>query len=871
VSSPESTDGPPTAESFDQWLSKRPRWLQTAARRLIEDSRSVSDEDIAALTKLCCDEAAGKQAPPFRLWERGLLDSGPTGAPLRIQRLENVQGINAISDGAALDFGDANITVVYGDSGSGKSGFARVIKLASGSRAQEELHPNAFAELPTAPAATIWATRGGEAKPFEWTPATAAIPALRSLQVFDARAAEIYLTEKSEASYEPRRLRFLSALAAICDRVTASIAADQASLQSTLPTFPASLAGSTGASWLADLKGSTISEDIDRACDFSAADDSERIATEAALVEKDVKGQLRAIGATRAALEQLRKNLDALKTGLSNVVIERAVVARVDAQNKREIATIAATKAFGDAPLSGVGQKEWLALWEEARKYSEAHAYPHIPFPATGGGRRCPLCQQQLATDASNRLSHFEEFVRGGLESTAKVAEQVAQEALRAVGGLPPLGDWQVQVSLLKIGEQAAGELFEALQARSAAAATAPTMQDVPGADWTSIHAALAAAGQGLDTSERALQALDNDEGRLKGELRVKELNTQRWLMDNKNAIVKEVRRLQAIEQLAAGTSLARTNAITLKKNELAESELARGYQTRFAAELGALGGKRLLVYPDAYQEGKAKIRFRLMLRDAKRETDVENVLSEGEARIVALAAFLADLTGGPQSAPFVFDDPISSLDQDFEEAVVNRLIDLATTRQVIVFTHRLSLVTLIEHAVSKLDAKAVLVGGKAAVSLEFRSLYRFGGKIGLVHDLDIRHVAPRQAVNRLRDQHCPQLRKMLTAGDQSGYGTLARQTCTELRIVLERCVEKVLLNGVVLRFRRSVTTDGKIGALAKISRDDCLLIDELMTRYSAFEHSQADELPAALPDLDDLIRDIKRLAVWIVTFETRQ
>jgi hypothetical protein len=250
---------------------------------------------------------------------------------------------------------------------------------------------------------------------------------------------------------------------------------------------------------------------------------------------------------------------------------------------------------------------------------------------------------------------------------------------------------------------------------------------------------------------------------------------------------------------------------------------------------------------------------------------DIRHVLSEGEARVVALAAFLADLTGEKSSTPFVFDDPISSLDQDFEEAVVSRLIKLAATRQVIVFTHRLSLVTLIESAVAKFDVRTGLVGASDSISLEFRSLYRLGSSVGLVNELDIRQIAPKQAINRLRDQKCVHLRKLREAGDLNAYGPQARQICTELRILLERCIEKILLNGVVLRFRRSVTTDGKIGALAKISQADCMFIDELMTRYSAFEHSQAEELPAMLPELEDLERDVTRLADWIVMFESRQ
>lgn len=100
---------------------------------------------------------------------------------------------------------------------------------------------------------------------------------------------------------------------------------------------------------------------------------------------------------------------------------------------------------------------------------------------------------------------------------------------------------------------------------------------------------------------------------------------------------------------------------------------------------------------PQSRAQGKGVITFGLALVGARAGFTPDVVLSEGETRIVALAAFLADTTGSNQLAPFIFDDPISSLDQDFEERVVTRLVELAKTRQVIIFTHRLSLIALVE------------------------------------------------------------------------------------------------------------------------------------------------------------------------------
>ena len=71
-------------------------------------------------------------------------------------------------------------------------------------------------------------------------------------------------------------------------------------------------------------------------------------------------------------------------------------------------------------------------------------------------------------------------------------------------------------------------------------------------------------------------------------------------------------------------------------------------------------------------------------------------------SKSLSIAAFLAEVTGRSKKAPFIFDDPISSLDQNFEEAVVQRLIELSQDNQVLIFTHRLSLLSTIKHFAKK-------------------------------------------------------------------------------------------------------------------------------------------------------------------------
>lgn len=66
----------------------------------------------------------------------------------------------------------------------------------------------------------------------------------------------------------------------------------------------------------------------------------------------------------------------------------------------------------------------------------------------------------------------------------------------------------------------------------------------------------------------------------------------------------------------------------------------------------------------------------------------VQEVLSEGEHRCIALAAFLAELSMQPVASTVILDDPVSSLDHTRRGAVAKRLVHEATKRPVIVLTH---------------------------------------------------------------------------------------------------------------------------------------------------------------------------------------
>lgn len=239
-----------------------------------------------------------------------------------------------------------------------------------------------------------------------------------------------------------------------------------------------------------------------------------------------------------------------------------------------------------------------------------------------------------------------------------------------------------------------------------------------------------------------------------------------------------------------------------------------------------------------------------------KQSSSPVEILSEGERRIVSLAAFLANVTGRDRCVPFIFDDPISSLDQDFEEMVAIRLAELSKDRQVIVFTHRLSLLGLFSEQTHETDDITISSGAWGT---------------GNPDKLLSIHKSPNKALNELLNDHIAKAKRFYTKQEMNEYSQEAQSICSTFRKLVEKSVESILLSDVVQRHRRAITTKGKIGSLAKIQNEDCKFLNDMMTKYSRYEHSQSSEAPVDFPPPDELEEDVKKLINWCKEFKERE
>ncbi len=845
---------------FNAWLIQQPRWLQEAARRL-HAAAELSDGDYEELVEFCKREANDSlETTRQDSGELPDLTRSSERSPLRLRSIADVVGINAIAPENELDFGSESLAIVYGRNGTGKSGYMRILKHLCDAKARGDLLPDVFGGESESQGCEISFVVNGESKRVEWSASDGPIEELKQVAVFDQACERVYVNQEHEAVYEPPELELVRRLVHACDRVREALTLQQRSMPSALPRIPTEYAGTASGRWLKELQLSTTSSEVDRHCGWTP-EDSDRLG--------QLNIRLSGVDPEQRAAEQrskvrelaaLKSLFDDARNGLSDDHLRRLETARRTAVSNRREAVERARRA--SASLGGVGSELWRRLWEAARSYSEVEAYPGTPFPSVDTTAHCVLCQQPLDSLAVERLTSFEAAVRGNLEVEATDAEARVREIVEALPELPSVEELQARLDRAGIGDAADRALVSRyvdlarprLQAFKDATALSVPLPPSPRAAVESLQSLLASARQDLRAFEK--DAKDTDFGKL-GRQRA-ELASRQWLSQQRPAIREELERLRAIAALDDAKKLTSTSRLSRLATSLSEELMTQAFGERFRSELKRFGADYLKVELTKSRTTKGRVLHKLVLRtDFPHSTGA--ILSDGEKRIVSLAASFADVLAEEMDVPFVFDDPMSSLDQEHEESVADRLVELATTRQVVVFTHRLPFMMALRQSAS---AKKV--------GLQVSSVERTAWGAGVPVGSPLPTQPPKRALNRLVDERLSAVRRAEESQDVDAVRALTAELCRDVRITLENIVERELLADVVSRYRRPVNTLGKLHKVSKVRREDCELIEALMTRYSFHEHAQPAEAPVRPPSADEVEADLRELIGWLAEFSKR-
>ena len=849
------------------WSKDRPAWQRDALRRLCAKD-SLNEEDHQGLLAI----AKGEESSAQLLEEKHVASLDAAHKTVTLKSISDANHVNALNPGEHLSFKrGTGITAIYGDNGSGKSGYARILKSACRARMKNDqvVHPDIYSPNPGIPQARIKFSVDDQVQTADWTQEKETDSRLSAVNVFDSKTASIHVDEKNEVAYNPFPLKLLKQLSEACREIQRRLRNEQQELEKQTPEFLKNLRrrDDTKVGKLILSLSAVINPDTVETLSQLSEEERKRYETLQVDLASNPATMASKLNSQNARLNRYKAQVQKLYNAVCDEALQDIQRKHTEYLTKKKAAKVAAENLFKGTVLPNIGADTWRNLWEAARLYSEKDAYPEQEFPNTEDGARCVLCHQELPSEAAKRLESFEAFVKDETKKAEGNARVHYENALNSIEETEISGEKLLEIfSFLKddIGNE---NLLKALRKcvleadrrlerfkknPSMEISSVPLTSAMPEEQFLKVS-------RSLTDRATALTGEKNSEKRKQLEKEFAELSDRQWLAGVKGDVLAEIGRIKKRKKLEGLINECKTTGITNKSSQLAQFLVTDTLTDKFAEETEKLNLSALALELKHLDTRVGSARFQVSLsRKPQVGTAVSAILSEGEFRCVALAAFLAEQATANSKSTIVFDDPVSSLDHVRREQVAKRLAEESTNRQVIVFTHDLIFLFLLEEACKEVNAE-----------IDYRWITRNGNNIGLC-----KTDAPpgKQPVIKAIDSLSNHLRNTRVNYDRGNTVKWEQEVAyfeKELRILWERAIEEVVAP-TVKRFSNKIDTKAFI-KLTAITDEDCKKMRSSYGKCSKLLHSEADSLNSVSPSPQVIENEIDSLKSWVNDIKSRQ
>lgn len=669
-----------------EWANSADEWARMIVADVLATGRPVDAATIEKAYALFRQEKAldTRELPSVAALgtEARQDESAP---PLTITRLSDVHGVNALVTGSVIE-PHAGLTILYGENGTGKTGYSRIFKMLADSRTADEILGNIDADGDEDPSAQLAYALDGADATLDWKGERGVSPFTR-MSIFDSPSVNAHVDEDLEYVYVPAAL-------ALFTHTVSGIQAVAAHIDSAISAMGSGATGLVGRF----QRGSTIYpliESLGASTDLSALKAKASTDPE---VDKKVDGLTQAVAALRAntlgtqiagrkreqrALAQAETAATALlgfdETAYNDAVLRRAALA-VDYNLFR-------SELFAAADLPAEPEDTWNDFITAGDAYRQ-----HLVSLDVHDEGRCLYCRQPVETAARELLSRYSAYLEDKISADIREVDGILASKQRLAS---TIATNEITSFLAEFADEGAEKpafhdavasiqtlVADVVEAVGAAAAVrgdiAAVAQDPKGViSKALVTATTDIAALEAQSSDRA-KALSDSQAELR-ELKDSAELTKSWgQIETQVKAAKEADQLRTLRRPLA--QLARS--VTELAKTASDQLINQNFGALFVEECEALRAPALKVQ-FVGREGKAQRRKVLSGRHKP-----SKVLSEGEQKVLALADFLAEARLAGITAPVIFDDPVSSLDHRRVGEVARRIARLSEDNQVIVFTH---------------------------------------------------------------------------------------------------------------------------------------------------------------------------------------
>ncbi|MEI6835409.1 MAG: AAA family ATPase [Candidatus Falkowbacteria bacterium] len=846
----------PGIKDFNLWLIEQPYWLKYLWWLHME-GREVNDEDINKCYKYLLEDSGIIDAEPGRpdivLQDFDLDGDDSAKDKISLDKLDNLNGVNAIDNSCVLEFGK-NLTIVYGDNGSGKSGIGRLLSNACLSRKQRKLLPDArnTSALVAEISADFQISDSSDTRIINYKLGQNH-EELKSFSIFDHECAPIHLDGENKIEFIPSKLKIFDEVLKDLLRIEGKFQEDIRNRKKDNPVAGLFQGQSPLAGFLGALSYETTDNQIDDAIKFTPEDSdllaekqkdlAQKIKKDVAKQKEELAGEIAELRIYKSTLGDVVSCLSGEKASIINKLVE-------EIRNKKEIADKLSAASFKFESFKNIGSHEWKSLILAAQKlYDKETIFNGGEKPAF-----CLLCQQPLSSKEESLFQRYWDFLGSTAEEELKLARinlsQIIEKLRNDNVSWPKLSSTESAVKILERDMpeelQKIREVFKQLHIQlSNWIAQGDKGGEVK---YTSVTIDLEQISTLIDTKSKIAADLTDPAPEIEAINRdILQLENKRQVFGIIDKIKEYVVWLRWQKSSGSINLPAFKAATTRKQKEIMERLVVSRYVEIFIEETKELDCKFGLRVKTHGREASTVKGLKLDFAD---KYSPGEILSEGEQTVSALADFLTESRLNKNNFGIIFDDPVTSLDHGRRSVIAKRLVKEAKDRQVIIFTH--DIVFLLD-----LQNYADI----ESVDCVSKSMRRNVDKIGIINpDLPWIALDVKKKVGYIKNK-LPILKKA-ESGDQDEYRDKVKLIYELLREAWERAVEERLFKKVVQRFDRAVHTQ---------MLDDVEVTPELkkeikvgMSESSNWLHDMAAGLNPTIPTSSKVDAEVKLLDDFI-------
>lgn len=619
---------------------------------------------------------------------------------LRLKRLTHHTGVNALIPEQTINFcGD--LTILFGLNGSGKSGYYRILHEIIGGKQKHQILTNIYSVTITPISVTLVYEFDKSEKTVEWDGKNRAYPDFSSCKVFDSHYVSGLLAKRDvdETLVMPLGLNLFQKINLSIEEIQKAFTAKKNELINAKGKIDNSL-------FLDEKKNIFEQNELNEA----------QVKQIQSLLSFSHDSELESIEAEIKNLEQLN-NADTIKleSHRKDVISEFSLKLKMESQKYKKyqkeahdfLLQYSSAKKNSDDFLRKVevlksipasNTPEWKIFIQSAAIYKQMD----IKLKEI-----CPYCHQRIdADEPRNLIKAYEEFLSNEAEKllssaiekindlknrllqsplqfeTLDMVKEIIASYTKArvannENGIDILGILQSKIDIFR-------KLHTSIITHLDSRIVMDSIEDIDSTEITNnmdfILAKLTEHIQMLSAdNDTKKQKIIDFKKRHSILTENKEFSRQKETIEKWLDIDKQVKKIS--KQIS--TLSQNMKAISKLSGVAHEGLLTENLKKAFREELDSLGYCNLHVDIIKANTVRGRSSTELIIRNQR---NINEVLSEGEQKAVALAIFIAEIKLYPSKSSLIFDDPVNSLDHKIAAEFASRLMNLS--QQVIIFTH---------------------------------------------------------------------------------------------------------------------------------------------------------------------------------------